>query len=439
MHARSMKLLLAAVLVMGTALTVGLSGVAAQSHATVTLSITQVNTGQQATDALIKHFEAANPNINVQATYLPSATLANLIPTQLQSGTASDIIYVTPGGQKIGSVWPLAAAGKLLDLSGQPWFKRMGGKQQQQLSSFQGRVYSWPVAFIPDFVAYNTTLFNQLKLKIPKTFGQMLTMCKTISAAGKVPFAAGFNDTGTWSIISRMLYEQTVFGVNPNWTNDRIAHKTTFAGTPGWHLALQRLVDMKRANCFQAGAAGANRTGVYPIFARGQAVMMMVAASEMPTVLGITPDLKYAYFNPPFAFNPAAQMVAVPASVMLAVNKATKHPAEAKAFINFAARAAQSSYYNKVGLTIAPYDLQRGIVPATMKAVAPLIRSGKYRVGDETYWDSGVYQTGLQPAIQGLITGQANVDGTLATLDKMWDAAPPVNGVPKPPVTKKKK
>jgi raffinose/stachyose/melibiose transport system substrate-binding protein len=438
MYARVMKLPVAAVLVVCTALTVGLSTVAAKPQAAVTLTIEQVNTGQQATDAIIKRFEAANPNIKVEATYLPSSTLANLIPTQLQSGTAPDLIYVTPGGQKIGSVWPLAAAGKLLDLSGQPWFKRMGGKQQQQLSSFQGRVYSWPMAFIPDFVAYNTALFAQLKLKIPKSFAQMLTMCKTISAAGKIPFAAGFNDTGTWSIISRMLYEQTVFGVNPNWTTDRIAKKTTFAGTPGWRLALQRLVDMKRAGCFQAGAAGATRTGIYPLFARGQAVMMMVATSEMPTVLGINPDLKYAYFNPPFAFNPAAQMVAVPASVMLGVNKATKHPAEARAFISFAARAAQSSYYNQIGLTIAPYDLQRGIVPASMKAIAPLIRSGKYRVGDETYWDSTVYQTGLQPAIQGLITGQATVADTLKSLDRLWNAAPPVNGVPKPPVTKKK-
>ncbi|HEX4518315.1 MAG TPA: extracellular solute-binding protein [Gaiellaceae bacterium] len=407
------------------ALTLGMSGASAKSSDTVTLTMEMSSTSQIAMDALISNFEAAYPNVKVQPTYLPTGTLANLIPTQLQAGTAPDLLYVTPGGQKIGSVWPLAASARLLDLSGQKWYKRMGGKQQQQLSSFQGRTYAWPLAFIPDFVIYNTQIFNQLNLKVPKTFAQMLGMCKTISAAGKIPFAAGFNDTGTWSIISRMLYEQTVFGVNSNWTAQRTANKTTFAATSGWHLALQRLVDMNNANCFGPGAAGLTRPGVYPLFANGQAAMMMIASSEIPNITAINANVPYSIFNPPFAYNPAAQVVAVPASVMLAVSKATQHPAEAREFVNFAARVYQSSNFNTLGQTIAPYDLQRGIVPSSMGSLVPLIKKGQYRVGDETYWDNSVYQTGLEPAIQGLITGQTTVSATLANLDKLWNSSSP--------------
>ena len=67
-----------------------------------------------------------NPDIKVDATYLPiGTTYANTLRTQLQSGNAPDVFYVTAGSGGLQSVLPLAKAGYVADLAKRPWVKTL--------------------------------------------------------------------------------------------------------------------------------------------------------------------------------------------------------------------------------------------------------------------------------------------------------------------------
>ena len=105
------------------AMAVGVSAITA-SATTVKLLAQANGQGNPQLQAVIDRFMQLNPDIKVEATYLPiGTTYANTLRTQLQSGNGPDVFYVTGGNGGFTSVLPLAKAGYIADLSKQPWVK----------------------------------------------------------------------------------------------------------------------------------------------------------------------------------------------------------------------------------------------------------------------------------------------------------------------------
>ena len=48
----------------------------------------------------------------------------------------------------------------------------------------------------------------------------------------------------------------TVYGPDPHWSAKLRAGTVSFDGSPGWHQALQRFIEMNDAGCFEPGMAG---------------------------------------------------------------------------------------------------------------------------------------------------------------------------------------
>ena len=82
--------------------------------------------GNPQLQAIFDRFQQLNPDIKIDATYLPiGTTYANTLRTQLQGGNGPDVFYVTAGSGGLQSVLPLAKAGYVADLVEAPWVKTL--------------------------------------------------------------------------------------------------------------------------------------------------------------------------------------------------------------------------------------------------------------------------------------------------------------------------
>lgn len=379
-------------------------------------------TAQQGYEILVANFERVFPNINIETQFLPSDTLGQLLITQLQAGNAPDVVHLQTGALSAAGVWPLAQQGKLLDLSNRPWVKRIL-PSAKPTASWNGKVYAWPLTMGPFGVVYNAELFQQLNLKVPANMSEVLTMCRRIKDAGKIPFVQAWGANTTGSIVGRQRYHQYVYSVDPKWDQKRARKQVTFTGSALWRGALGSIVRMKNAGCFQEGATGTSRAQQYALFAQGQSVMSIVSSGEVTNIKTINPNIKVGWMNLPGASAKNSILVA-PFSLNLGITKATKQPVAARTFVDFMARQQQSSLFAKVASSIAPLDAKQGRLPAEMKGLLPFFRSGKITSAYDNRWkDPRIYNEGYVLGIMGLMTGQRTIDAVLKKMDELYDAS----------------
>ena len=132
--------------------------------------------GNPQLQAIFDKFQQLNPDIKIDATYLPiGESYANTLRTQLRGGNAPDVFYVTPGSGGLQSLLPFAKAGFVADLSKRPWAKRSRSRRAQSRSTGGTRSY-WgvPIDVVPVGVMYHPNTLSSLGLKVPTTMGQLI-------------------------------------------------------------------------------------------------------------------------------------------------------------------------------------------------------------------------------------------------------------------------
>jgi raffinose/stachyose/melibiose transport system substrate-binding protein len=411
-------------LVVASIVAIGAGGAVAapaKSHAQVTVSFLGTTTNKPQWDVMIANFERVYPDINVEPTYVPSNQYGALLLTQLQSGGGPDLMQVLAGATSNWGAFPLGFQGKLLDLTGSPWVKRMYPGFAKWVS-VKRRIYGAPTGYGTSGLMYNKDLFKQLGLTVPKTFPQLLSTCQKIKDAGKIPIVLGLADAVPNTLLS-LVMTTFVYGQDPNWTLERIQKKTTFASSKEWQRALQAVVQLKDS-CIQPNAAAMVRSQAYATFARGDAVMYPAFASEHGVVKLINPNLQLGDF--PLPADAAKDSVAsyTTAQNILVANKATKSPKEAKLFIDFTMRPKQNALFAKVGSVFSGDDLKKGNLPAEFADQVPLLKAGKALHQAAAGWprpDKAMFTPVMTTEVIGLFTGQRTVAQILQNMDTLWD------------------
>ena len=167
------------------------------------------------------------------------------------------------------------------------------------------------------------------------------------------------------------MMAQFVYSQDKDWTLHRIQKKVTFAGSPDWQQALQTLVQMQDANCFQPAPAATTAQTQYAMMARGEAVMMPASSQESAVVQSINPNFKWACSPVPGEKAADTTVVTATGALNMFASARTQHPKEAKTFINFVGRPKQASLFAKVQGVISGADFKAGIFPASTGASDP--------------------------------------------------------------------
>src|SRR5262249_34499723 len=140
----------------------------------------------------------------------------------------------------------------------------------------------------------NDDLFRKLGLKIPRTFPQLLDVCRKAKAAGTTAYLLPGATGPAMAPLVTGLAIATVYGKDAHWAVKLRAGAVTFEGTPGWHQALQQLVDMNNAGCFQPGAAGTTNPSALAQFAQGQALMYPAGSGQKGMIAAANPQFTFS-------------------------------------------------------------------------------------------------------------------------------------------------
>jgi raffinose/stachyose/melibiose transport system substrate-binding protein len=415
-------LALAAVAVV--ALATGASIASARSQETTIKVLAQSNgQGNPQLQAIFDRFQQLNPDIKIDATYLPiGTTYANTLRTQLQGGNGPDVFYVTAGSGGLQSVLPLAKAGYVADLARRPWVKTLPlAPANRPFFWRRGKLTALPFAVVPVGVMYHPDVLSDLGIQVPKTTSQFLAACRTAKAKGKYFLNLAGASAQNASLFATVLATSHVLAKDPGWNLKRITGKTTFAGTPEWRRTLQRIVDMKDAGCFPPGAEANDNIPATPGFVTGQVVSWTLPSSIIGLLKSFNKEAKYNFFAMPGETAADTRVNASPTDAFAVWSKTTNKAAAFK-LIDFMATPAATGRYAALTGAVSPYQA------ATGKHIIYELRGlgGFLKVNSKVFplmnlsWPNPAVVETLGKDVQGLLTGQKTVAQTLADLDAAW-------------------
>lgn len=391
-------------------------GGAAEAANTITIWGVNAQTGKSGWTEVVNAFKAKYPQYTVDYKEVGvTGSYQTAITTALQAGNAPDLFKVASGAGEIDSLQKLAKAKYLLDLAGT---SAVNFTAPLERTSFQyaGKTYAIPVDRNAGVVVANLSLMKSDGLSWPKTFGELLTQCKTAVANGRTFFGFAGGMEPNLNLINAAFSQLTYTD-----SLKKAAGKGNFANSVGWRDNFQSQIDMNKAGCFQKGyEAGGFGDAIDTRFFGKQSYAVFVPGGTSFPFRNFVPPLKGQDIVTAFIPAPKAADTRIPVSLdyAWAANAKTKNVAAVKAFINFAATTAGQKAYTDAsgGLSVK----QTGELPPNYGLVAPFLKAGK-TVGISYLTFSNAEVTHRMAAgTIGTMSGQAGISKVLKSMDSAW-------------------
>lgn len=382
------------------------------------LTITAPTSNKPYYDMLVSEFEAKNPDIDVQVTYVVNEQFPDVLSTQLQGGNASDMFWVATGAQTPVSIHSLGPTGQLVDLSDESWAPTVPPEFRNLVSSGEklfGAVLA--VNVLPVF--YNTEAFEAGGYTPPETFDELLTLCRNVADAGNTPIAqVGGSVVGNYLLASGMA-SSDVYGPDPDFNNRVAAGEQKFSGHEGWGNALGRIVRMNDAGCFSQGVAAAQNDQAVSSFANGNSLMLVGLTTYLGSLKEVNPDLQFSSFAIP-ADSVEDTRLTLNLGASMGINSDSERIETAKKFYKFLmTEPGVLEKYAETAGAIAPSQYQSGEVPAVLEPVAGHIREGRASLDASLVpaaWPLPL-MVALGDSASGLYTDQTHPDEVLSAMD----------------------
>ncbi|MFF2315310.1 ABC transporter substrate-binding protein [Arthrobacter sp. NPDC058097] len=397
------------------------SGSSGSTDGVTTLTFaTQTYEKENPYEAVAKKFEASHPNIKIKMVTTPIDQYANVLKTQLTGGNAPDVFFGASGSGGSNALLGYADAGFLMDLTDQGWANKQVPDNAKGLFYKDDKQYALPVSIAPIVMITNESAAKAAGVAFPKTSADLMKLCEGRAAAGKSTIALPGSVPGGAGLFLMEVAASTVYSQDPDWNQKRADNKTTFAGTQGWKDALQRIVDMNKAKCFQPGAEGGTFEQLAPLISSGTALMTSAPANQLSNLQKAATGQTISVATLPGTSAAQTRLFASPSDA-LAVNAATKNRDAALEFLKYwTDTQVATDFADERG--DAPISIvTTGDVPAKLAPIAPLLKDqSKYLPLANLSWPNPEVYTALGSGVQGLLTGQTTVDQVLAAADAAW-------------------
>jgi raffinose/stachyose/melibiose transport system substrate-binding protein len=270
----------------------------------------------------------------------------------------------------------------------------------------------------PHGIFTNDVLFAKLGLEVPRTFSQLLVVCKKAQADGTVAMDLQGASPTTVAFTILGLATPLVFGHGTHWAAALKAGRVSFDGTAGWRQALQEFVDMNKAGCFEPGAAGTFASDA--LFAQGQGLMTVGVSAHKGDIDAAGPQFSYTFHPFPATAAPGEPQTFLHLGPAVGVNahSSAQNQAAAQTFVDFVARPAQDALYARLTGGLTQFEFLKGQIPAFMSDFATIFKDHEYVV-DPDLGNANVGAAFFNDGI-GLITGQETPDSMLQAMDAAW-------------------
>jgi ABC-type glycerol-3-phosphate transport system substrate-binding protein len=411
------------------ALTVAASGSALTAQAanhvaseeTVTLELSYVNDPIGA--AVIEAFEAAHPNIDIDASIVPFSDYVSTIRLTMASDSAPDVAQYNAGAMRT-----LIPAGHLLPLD--EYETSMGWDEEFPASSLDvlrtdeearrfatGSLYAVPAGLSITGVYYNEELAAELGVELPlASLDDFEAALATAKEAGIDPLTVGaldYNGLHYWSALVNVLgsvdeYREWAYGTEGATIENE-----------GARAASDRVLGWVDAGYIPSEANGTSAADAAAAFAAGESLFHLDGnwvAVQFDEAMGDN----VGFFLLPMADGTEAN-VANGASVSWSISAQTEHPDEAALFLDFmaspeAAVAQVESGFMPVNPT-AETDAA-GVTAEIIDAFAVVAENdGIMPFPDHP---APALLDLLTAGVQGLISGEMSTDEYLTSLQNAW-------------------
>ena len=172
---------------------------------------------------------------------------------------------------------------------------------------------------------------------------QFLSACRAAKAKGKAFLNVAGASAQNAGLLASVVAGSYVLAKDPNWNQKRLANKVTFSGTPAWRTTLQRILDMKNAGCFPAGAESFDNIPALG-FVSNQVVGWVLPSSITGLIKSFNKDAKYNFFAMPGDKAKDARVFSSPTDAFAVYSKTPNRAAAMKLVDYWATPAAQGSY-----------------------------------------------------------------------------------------------
>jgi raffinose/stachyose/melibiose transport system substrate-binding protein len=288
------------------------------------------------------------------------------------------------------------------------------------LESVAGKVFAEPSVNSVYGIIYNKDLFRRFGVAPPTTWSALLAACGRIADQGVVPIELAGADGVSMGDLSNAMAANNVFAAAPNWSVARAAGKVTFEGTPGWHRALQSILDLQSARCFEPSPSTITAASAYAVFDSGGAAMMILGTSVVAAnIARATPAPNFGFFPLPAASGKANRVVINPLRA-LAVNAASPVKQQAVQFLDFLGRSWQSLAWATGNYSIASVDAWKGVVPTYLALFAEPFKAHRIYVAPSAWANNANGTAVLRADITAMLAGTKTIDQALTETDAAW-------------------
>lgn len=300
---------------------------------------------------IIKQFEAEYPQIKVEMQTLPSDQYQSTAQAKLADGSIGDVFASFPGAQ----FEALANAGLFTDLSGEALLSQFneqlieaGRKDDKQLAVPYQLVYNDPI--------YNVKLFEKYGLTPPKDWEGFLAMCETLKSNGIIPIAFAGADIGPGQFMNTMV-------MNNQPSEDifyQVGRGEAKLTEEWWVKTLAQIKELNDKGYFQPNSLGTKDAAAGALFIQEKAAILASGSYQLAQNKAQNPNLEQGLLAPITVPADQAKYEGVHTTTfMLAVNSKSKHPEQAKQFIEFLSRQEIASQYaNDTGQNVTVKDVK---------------------------------------------------------------------------------
>jgi len=302
-------------------------------------------------DRIIDKFEQENPNIQVETQVFPSDQYQSTAQAKIADGSVGDVFTVFPGAQ----FQAIAKAGIFTDLSTESWLDHF---EPNLIAAGQldGKQYALPYQLVYNIPVYNISLFEKYHVDIPRDWNSFLEAMEVFKQAGLTPIAFPGADIGPGQLMNSMVMN--------NAPDEEIFVKLE-AGeaklTDGWWVTtLSQFKELNDRGYFQKDAVGAKQDSSIALFVQEQAAILATGSYHLASNKASNPNLKQGLLAPITVSADQAVYEGIHTTTfMLAVNSKSKHPEEAKLFIEFLSRPdIAGEYANGTGQNVTVKDVE---------------------------------------------------------------------------------
>jgi len=241
-------------------------------------------------DKTVADFQAAHPNVKIQAQAIQNEDLDGKLQTALNSGDAPDI-FLQRGGGKMAA---MVEAGQLMDISDSitDATKKVITPGSFKPSQIEGKTYAMPAGVLPGGFFYSKDLFAKAGItQPPATLAELEADVQKLKATGVAPVALGGKDA--WPA-AHYYYFFALRACSPD-TITSTAKSLSFSD-PCWLKAGQDLQSFAASKPFNEGflttSAQQGAGSSAGLVANHKAAMELMGAWDPGVIASLTPDQK---------------------------------------------------------------------------------------------------------------------------------------------------